>query len=210
VLSAGDRTLARDSLVRLSDFPAGWTAAGKVTEGKGTTGLTKTQAAHLTSCLKVPASDIDTDADHWTSPSFSDTADAITVDDDVAVYPTVAKAAADYSTFSDPRTPGCLVNLMGPALEQQIGEQLQPGQRLGAVSSGSRPLGSYGTRSGDIELVVPIIEGSKEVPVYVDVIAILEGRVESTLTASSPGAPLPSTLGGQLAQAAATRMKSFR
>jgi hypothetical protein len=44
--------------------------------------------------------------------------------------------------------------------------------------------------------------------VYVDVIVVLEGRAVSTLTASSPGIPLASTVGAQLAQAAAVRMRS--
>lgn len=209
-LSATERLDARESLIRLSDFPDGWTTQGKITEGDGASGLTKSEATQLTECLEVPPSEIDTAIPHWTSARFVESSDAVTVDDDVSVYPDAAKADTDYSTFSDSKTPGCLVELLGPTIAQQIGAQLQPGQRVGTVTAGTRDIGSFGTRSGDIELAVPIVEGTKEVPVYVDVIVVVEGRAESTLTASSPGIPFSETLGARLAQVAATRMRPFR
>ncbi|MGA2037146.1 MAG: hypothetical protein ABSH04_06135, partial [Acidimicrobiales bacterium] len=136
VLSARDKELARHSLIRLSDFPAGWTEQGRITEGNSSSGLPNAQAAHLTSCLRVPVSDIDTRVPRWTSPTFSDDSDAARVDDDVTVYSNAAKAAADYSTFSDPRTPNCVVNVLGGPLKQQIAQQLQSGQSIGQVGAG--------------------------------------------------------------------------
>jgi hypothetical protein len=206
-LSAHGRALASESLIRLSDFPVGWTAKGRVTEGNGSSGLSKAQDEHLVSCIKVPASDIDTHIPHWTSPTFSDSSNAASVDDDVTVYPTAAKAKADYSTFSNERTPECLVSLLGRPLEAEIAKQLQPGETVGKVTAERRHLPSFGKHSGDIELVIPIVEGTRQVPVYVDVIVVLEGRSESTLTASSPGTAVSPALVGQLTRAAASRMR---
>ncbi|HUC37509.1 MAG TPA: hypothetical protein VMR97_10340 [Acidimicrobiales bacterium] len=206
VLSGKQKTLAKQSLIRLSDFPAGWSSQGSVTTS-GSSGLTTAQDAQLTHCLKVNASDIDTHVPHWSSPTFSDGSGAATVNDAVSVYAGASKAAADFSTFSDPRTPGCLVGLLGGPLEKQISKQLQPGQSVGQVSASARPLPSYGQRSGDIELVVPIDQGTQVVPVYIDVIVVLYGRAESTITASSPATPLSSGLADQLALAVAERMR---
>ncbi|GEM_PF-4020878 len=207
VLSARERAKAKQSLIELSDFPAGWSASGKISEGDGSSSLSTSEAGQLTSCLKVPRSDIDTKAPHWSSPKFSDPSNAATVEDDLSLYPSASAAAAEYSTFADPSTPQCLLGLLGADIKQQIAGQLQPGQSVGQMSASVRPFPTYGDLSSDIELVVPIVEGTLEAPVYIDLIEVLEGHAESTLTASNPGTPLPSAIADQLAQAAATRMQ---
>lgn len=206
-LTAGERTRAKKSLIELSDLPSGWSASGAVAEGDGSSSLSATEARKLTSCLRVPRSDIDTDALHWTSPKFSDPSSAATVEDDLTLYPSDARATAEYSTFSDPRTPQCLLDLLGPDIQRQITDQLQPGQSVGQMSASSRPFPVYGDLSSDIEIEVPILEGTLEAPVFIDLVEVLEGHAESTLTASNPGTPLASGVLDQLARAAAARMQ---
>jgi hypothetical protein len=201
-----DEKLAMRSMLWLPDFPSGWTSRGGVTEGVGTPGFSGTSSRHLTACLGMRKITIDNHSPHWDGPTFSDGSSEVNVNDEVTIFPSRSQAASSYEAFVSTKAPGCLASLLRAPLEREVEQRLQPGQNVGEVTAAARALPPSGNRVGDVELVVPIVDSGNQVPVYVDLIVVLEGRAETTITASSPSTPFPASLGSALAGVAAARM----
>jgi hypothetical protein len=203
--SASEFATAKQSLVQLSDFPAGWKAQGSVTtlSGQGG-GLSTSQLHQLAGCLGVSVADINTNPPQADSPNFHDPAGSTTITDEVQVYPTAAQAENDYSTFSSPKTPGCLLQVLGTKLHRQISSELAKGQTVGQLTASALSFPTYGDHSGDIQVVAPIVQRGVTIPLYIDLVVLVKDRSESTVISISP-VPSPALL-QQLAQGAANRM----
>jgi hypothetical protein len=201
---AADLALARKSLIVLGDLPSGWTQSGRVSSGSGSGNSLPT--AKVAACLGVPRSEINTSWPTENSPTFNDAADESTVTDQVETFPNAAKAATDFSTFSNAKTPGCFQSVLGPLLRKDAQNGAGTGATVGTVTTTRRPFPAVGDESGDIEIQVPITTPSISTSLYVDLVVITEGRLETTLSLTSPGTPFGATLAQQVAAAAVRRM----
>ena len=186
----GDETLAKNELLQLSDLPSGWSASGSITSGAGT-GLSPQQIQQLASCLGISVSAIDTNPAQASSPTFNDPTGVVSVQDDVSVYPNAQGARTDFSTFSNPKSPSCIVSVFGPTFRKEAQSGLQSGQTFGTLSASKKTFPSYGDESGQLELVAPITQGNQVVHIYVDIYIVVKGRGESVILVFSPGSPFP-------------------
>jgi hypothetical protein len=206
--SGVDAKVALDGLLKLPDFPSGWTSQGSVSKGNVTSGFSATHSTNLASCIGVSSSSIDPRAPHWTGPTFSDSNSAVNVNDEVVVFSNQKEAQRAFAVFANSRTPTCLATLLGSSVQKQVARDLQGAQSVGSVTATVRPFPTVGQGANDIELTVPITSNNQQVPVYVDVIVVRQGRAETTVTASSPVSPFPLPLAKSLAMSAVERMRS--
>jgi hypothetical protein len=201
---AADLALARKGLIVAGDLPSGWTPTGAVTSGGNSANSVPT--SKIAACLGVAKSEITNNEPTENSPSFNGPNGA-SIDDEVETFPSTAAAKVDFSTFSNPKTPGCVTTVLGPVL-RQAAEKGGPGTTVGTISATREPLASVGDNSGEIELHVPIsVSGATAtLSLDIDLVVITEGRLETTLSFDSQDAPLDPTLVQQTAAAAVRHM----
>jgi hypothetical protein len=201
---ATDLALAKQGLVVLSDFPTGWKASGKITSGSGSSA--DVPSDKIAACLGVPKAEISAQWPTENSPDFGNASGASTVDDEVQVFPTAARARTDFSTFSNARTPGCVESVLGPVLRQAAEKGGGAGASVGTITATRQSFPAVGDQSGEIELQVPLKASSVHITLYIDLVVITEGRLETTLSLDGTGSPFDQTLAEQLASAAVRHM----
>jgi hypothetical protein len=204
--SAADESLAQSELLQIGDFPTGWTSSGSVSAGNGNSSLTPHQDQQIASCLGMPASSVNINSAEASSPSFSDSSGVLTVSNDVSVFANSQVARTDFSTFSNSRSPSCLLSVLGMMFRQEIQSQLSQGQSLGALSASIRQFPAYGDESGEMEIVAPVNASGVSVKVYLDLILVVKGRSESLILTISPASPIPAANADQLASNSAAHL----
>jgi hypothetical protein len=202
--TAADLALARQGLVVLSDFPTGWTASGKITSGGGSTA--GVPVAKLASCIGISDAELDSNYPTENSPTFADPTGDLTVSDQVEAFPSSAGARSDFSTFSSAKTPTCLASVLGPAIRKQAQQGAGSGITVGTIASSRLTFPSVGDESGEMELQVPLTTPKGSTTLYLDLVVIIDGRLETTLSLTSPGAPFDETVAQQAATAAVRHM----
>lgn len=201
-----DRAKAEGALLSLSDLPAGWTATPTDNSGDNIGLGGQDGTAQLASCLGVAALSLDSNAPQADSPTFTSPDEAVTVDDEVQVFPTAAAAASDFSLFSSPKTPSCITQVFNGPLRKQFTDELQPGQTLGSVTSTARSFPKLGDHSGDVQITFVVGQSGTNVKVFLDLIVVTKGRSETILTVTQPQVLAQPGLTSQLAGISASRM----
>jgi len=201
-----DVAKANAALLIQSDVPAGWTAT-PVDNSSNNSGLGgQDGTAQLASCLGVAASSLDSNPPTADSPTFTSPNGALTVDDEVQVFSTVAAAVNDFSLFSSPKTPSCITSVFNGPLRSQFADQLQAGQTLVSVSTSAKSFPRVGDHSGDVQITFVVGQSGVNVKVFLDLIVVTKGRSETVLTLTQPQVLAQPSLGTQLAGIAASRM----
>lgn len=203
---AADLALARKSLVVLSDLPSGWTASGKITAGSGSN--SGVPGAKLAGCIGVSKAVLETNWPTENSPTFADPTGVDSVSDQVEAFPDATKAQADFSSFANPKTPSCLATVLGPAIRQQAQKGGGAGVTVGTITASRLSTPSIGDESGEMELQVPITAPNGSTTLYLNLLVVTRGRLETTLTLTSPGAVFDPTLAQQVGGAAVRHMSS--
>jgi hypothetical protein len=199
-----DLALARKGLIVLADLPSSWTASGKITSGSGSGANVPT--AKIASCLGVARSEISAAWPTENSPSFDNAQGTSSVNDEVQTFPSPARAATDFSTFSNPKTPACVTSVLGPLLRDDVKKGGGQGATVGTITSTRQSFPAVGDRSGEIQIQVPISASNVRTSLYIDLLDIVEGRLESTISLTNPGAPFDQTVAAQIAGAAVRHM----
>jgi hypothetical protein len=197
-----DLASAKAALLQLADLPTGWTAAGIAAAAGSSDSLLEP----LAECIGAPTSAFDVSAPAEVSPTFSPPKAIASVQDEVNVYPTTRAAAANFSTFSNPKMPHCLVSVEGGAFGQEIAQSASAGTTIGTITGSRQSFPKIGENSSEIQLVFPTSNGNSSVPLYFELIAITKGRTVSTLTLFNAGGAFDPSLAEQLATAAASHM----
>jgi hypothetical protein len=201
-----DVAKAQGALLSLSDLPAGWTATPTDNSGDNIGLGGQDGTAQLASCLGVATSSLDSNPPQADSPTFTSPDEALTVDDEVQVFPTVAAAVNDFSLFSSSKTPACITQVFNGPLRKQFTDELQPGQTLSSVSSTARTFPRVGDHSGDVQITFVVGQSGTNVKVFLDLIVVTKGRSETILTVTQPQVLAQPGLTSQLAGIAAGRM----
>jgi hypothetical protein len=199
-----DLDLARHALIVLGDLPSGWTSGGKVTAGSGSGD--NVPISKIASCLGVDKAEIKSNVPTENSPLFSRQSDGSTIGDEVETFPSAGAARTDYSTFSNPKTPGCISSIFGPLLREDAQKGGGPGTTVGAIATTREPFPAVGDQSGEIQIVAPFTTSGVSTTLYVDLVDIIVGRLETTLSLTSVGSAFDQTLAGQVAAAAVGHM----
>ena len=201
---AADLALAKKSLVVLSDLPSGWTASGKVTSGSGSTG--GEPLAKIAACLGVTTAQLNINFPTENSPTFNNPGGSSTVSDQVETFPSPARAGTDFSNFSNPKTPGCITTVFGPLLRQEVQKGGGAGTPIGAVTTTRQTFPAFGDQSGEMQIQAPFSTAGVSTSLYVDLVDIIKGRLETTLSFTTAGSAFDQTEAQKLAAAAFRHM----
>jgi hypothetical protein len=201
---SADQAKAMAALLTLSDVPAGWTASADNNTSGSLGGQQGT--SEIATCLGVSAASFDTSPPTADSPTFTSADQADTLDDETQVFSSSAAAAKDFSLFSSPKTPGCMTQLFNGPLKASFTSGLQPGQSLAGVSSAAKPFPKLGDHSGEVEITFVIAQSGLKINVLLDLIVVVKGRSETTLTLTQPQILAMPALAKQLATVLAGRM----
>jgi len=202
-----DQAKAMAELLILSDLPAGWTSSPSDDSSSNSSGFGgQDGSTQMASCLGVSAALLDANPPEADSPTFSSANQAETVDDEADVFPTDAAARADFSLFSSAKTPGCMSQVFNGPLKSQLTQQLEAGQTFVSFTAAAESVPHLDDKSGGLRMTFVIAQSGIDVKVFIDLILVLKGRSESTITVTQPEVLALPQLGVQMATIAASRM----
>ncbi len=128
---AGSLAQARKDLLVLADMPSGWTTTKNPNTTNNTLG--DKQLAH---CIGVPASLITENPPSVYSPQFQDAQGTLMVADNVAVFPSLKNAVAEYALGANPKMAPCMTALAsGPAQSEAVRQDTRAARRWAPRSS---------------------------------------------------------------------------
>jgi hypothetical protein len=194
---AADRTLASRALLRLSDFPTGWTAATRHREPSQ-----PKLEREIASCLHIAPSLVnEADPAEVRSPGFKHAGGA-EISNTVTVTPTAGVAAEQLSVFSKPETARCLRSGMEKELRYTFSHAKAGRKTPGGVSFGHATVErlsfpAVGDQSVAYRVGVSISAKTLHLPLYFDVVLVRAGRGEISL--SFAGVLLPTSPSAELA-----------
>jgi hypothetical protein len=196
---SGELQRAHKALLVLSDMPAGWITA-KSSNPNSNVG--DTQLAH---CIGVPVSLIAENPPSAFSPQFQNKSGALTVNDQVAVYPTARNAAAEFASVANPKTPGCMTQLASGPLKTKLFGKTPAGVTYGTVLVSATDRSAFPGTAG-FSISVPVSEHGQTVNVTATELFAVKGRLTQQITFTSAGEPFSVALEQHLAAVALGRL----
>jgi len=185
--TTADRAIASQALLRLSDFPAGWTQTPR--EG----GKQPQLAAEVAACLHVSASLLEeTSPTEVESPKFQEAA-GNSVQNSVTVVPTNATAAKYVDVFKEAQAPSCLATAVTKLLaadEQKESGKLPAGSSFGAASVETMSFPTEGDQSVAYRISLPFKTKTLMITFYLDAILVQVERAYTSLTFTGVGSPI--------------------
>jgi hypothetical protein len=191
--------LGNRALLRLSDFPPGWTVSVRRKE-RSKPKLEQEVAA----CLHVARSLVnESDPAEVRSPDFKHTGGA-EISNTVTVAPTPDVAAKQFSVFAQPQTAPCLrrgiqQELRYTLTHPEARRKLPTGVSFGQATVEQMSFPSIGDQSIAYRVGLTVTAKTLHIPLYFDVVLLRVGRAEISL--SFTGALLPTSPATELALA---------
>ena len=193
---------ARKELLVLSDMPAGWTST-KNPNANNNSSLGNKQLAH---CIGVSAALIAENPPGAYSPQFQNADGTLSVADNVAVFPSVKNAAAEYSIGSNPKFPSCLTALASGPLKTKLFGKLPKGTTTGTPLVSAVAASALAPGIAGYSLSVPVTAQGTTLNVTVTQLVTVKGRLGHQVTFTSVGSPFSLALEQQIMNVAAARL----
>jgi hypothetical protein len=193
---AADRALGSRALLRLADFPTGWTASTRHREASQ-----PKLEREIASCLHIAPSLVnETDPAEVRSPDFKHAGGA-EISNTVTVTSTAGVAAEQLAVFAKPETARCLRRGMEQELRYTFSHAKAGGKTPAGVSFGRATVErmsfpTVGDQSVAYRVGVSITTKTLHVPLYFDVVLVRAGRAEISL--SFAGVLLPTSPSAEL------------
>ena len=196
---AADRAEAEKAVLRLADFPPGWTASPD--EADATTPEREPALERFAGCLGVEPSFIGGGARAGAKADSDDFED----EDNNQVQNTVTmvfsreRALQQLETFRKPEARGCVESFVDAAIQRSVanpgpGETTPPGLSFGrARVEVLRPAGLHADAVG-YRARVPVTVQDESAEALFDIVLALKGRAGITMLFISIGQPFPSDL----------------
>jgi hypothetical protein len=209
-----NKPYARAQLVKLSNFPPGWTKSagtwvGTSAENNSSSMLTVTQYPELSTCLgHAPA--LSVVAAEASSPYFNSKDQTTSVLDVADVYTSTNEAKNDFPPLNSPKFADCFVQLQGTFITSMEKSVWPSGATFGTLTASVSRQPRYGDESGLIDVQVPVNlpGGQGSTTDYFVVLVIRQGRSTAELWIDQ-GATTPSAaLTKSLAKAVTANMKA--
>ncbi len=130
----------------------------------------------LAACLGVPLADVQDRATDSAEGPYLSSADRLTIVGSDAEIAPAADVTRDAATFTRAQTPGCFGQLFFPSFQEELAGS---GERATLNSSRSLPPPAGATNA--LRMVMTLTTGKTHVPLTLDLIFIMSGRVESSV-----------------------------
>lgn len=186
---AADQATARDSTLRLSDFPSGWVESDKSSSSGSTCPSVEPAKNAVSGKAKTPTfGKGETDA----------------VENSVYIYATVAEAQRVFPGLSGSETRACIAH----NTEKEAKKAATENAKFGQASSGQLSAPALGDESAAGRVTVPYMVGSLTFSLNVDLQFVRVGRGVQVLTFLTLPGTFDSTLEAKLTRTAADRLKA--
>ncbi|HMD58054.1 MAG TPA: hypothetical protein VKG82_11355 [Solirubrobacteraceae bacterium] len=190
---AKDRLIGRTALLRLSDFPAGWTARPPEGESK-TTGIEKEAAA----CLHAPVELVTEEnpakvqSQKFKGPTEQSVANAVTV------TPSAQEAKQRFVVFDEPQTGPCLEAAVAKIFTytlshpKEASDKLPPGAKVNTPKVEQMSFPTEGNESGAYRITVTVTDtaATLEFKFYLDFALARVGRAGTSLSFMASQSPV--------------------
>jgi hypothetical protein len=190
---------ATNALLRHSDMPSGWTTSPSTNSGSGSF----PGAAQLAGCIGVPSKLIASNPPQVDSPNFHSKDQTVEVDDNVAVFPSVKNARAEYAAISNAKTAGCMATLMNGSFKSQIAASAGNGASVGTITV-TKARAPKGTTA--YAMSVPITSQGVVIQLQLVIVYFIKGQYGQNITFFGYGVPFPAALQQKLTTVARARL----
>jgi hypothetical protein len=195
---ANDQELADRIVLKLSDFPSGWTEDDSTDEDDD-------DEDPLADCLGEESDELtDAETAEAESPDFS-RGEATTASSLVSLLKTEPDAERGMELIRSEKLKQCLNEAMDKELRTQTGEE---GVEIGEVSLKNSSFPNVADETAALQMQVPITVQGSTVSFYADIVFFREGRIVAGLMVADVGQPFPSAEAEALARKLAGRMKA--
>lgn len=195
---------AKKDLIVLKDLPKGWKSSPSSNSNSTFPG-----AAQLAACIGVPAGIINDNPPSANSPDFASANQLMTVDDSIAVSPSVKAARADYDSLTNARTPSCLTTVLNGPAKATLTASFGTGATIGTIDVTRSPSSDFAGHGANFTAFLPVTvqtAGQTEtLNVQLTVVDYRLGTENETLTLSSIQSPFPTALAKHLTAVAVHR-----
>jgi hypothetical protein len=197
---ATDRAAAASTVLKVDDFPAGWTAQANA-DSTARSAEQRSAEAQFAECADVDPSVIgggDTSPTRAKSDEFSDGSDH-QVDNSATVVATIELGRQQLDSIRKPAVPGCLATFVNRAIQSAL-KNPNPGQApasdvtFGEAKVVTLDLSGLHAPSVGYRATVPVRIGDRSADVTLDLVLALTGRTGISMTFTSFGAPLDNAL----------------
>jgi hypothetical protein len=191
---------AKKALIVLKDLPKGWTSTPATGGNSSIPG-----ASQLATCLGVPASVINDDPPSANSPEFDSANHLMTVNDSIAVSPSVKSAKADYNSLANAKTPGCLTTVLNGASKASLASEFGTGATIGTIDVTRAPNAEFAGHGADFTAFLPVTVQGQTLNVQLTIIDYLKGTENETVTFTAIETPFSTALAKHLTTVAVKR-----
>lgn len=181
--TAADRARARRLVLTATDMPAGWT---------GTQPTPDPEADAQGKALAACAGAVDPDVAESASVEGQDfEKDTASVSSEVTFVKTPDQARTDLAAITSSKFEPCAEKFAGDALR---GELEGSGAALESVTFDPIAIDKYGDATQAFRMTATVVAGDQRLSIYLDLIFILKGRAEITVSFTEVGKPFDDTL----------------
>jgi hypothetical protein len=169
---AADAAAAEAALLTLSDFPAGWSEVPDEEDDSNQELLEQ-----VYECLGPDAVEVINSETEARTGSFTDPVDESTVQEVIALAPTVESAEAYIAGGSADGVAECLTTAYREGIAQLLADaEEMEGAELGEITVGALNVGEVGEDSFAYRITVPISVQGLNVDLFTDFVAVRVGR----------------------------------
>jgi hypothetical protein len=195
---------ARQALLVRSDFPSGWTTSSGGGNSPSNIGI-----AQMSGCLGVPAKVVKYNPPTANSPEFDQNNSGFTVDDNVAVFPSVKVATQQFNIFGSSLSATCIARAFNtPTVKAVFAKSIGNGAKIGLVTAKNAPKLSVPNKSTALQMQFPISTKSTKITLSMTLVIIMSKSMTegSELAFISYLSPFPSALEARLEAITASRL----
>ena len=207
---AADKALAQMAILKLSDFPAGWTSNPSQSSSSGDQQF----GNDLDTCLHTSESILRTNGSPASadSPEFDDS-NANTAESAVQYRASTANAQAVMKIVQQTNFPSCMTTAISKVITSAIqnpstGSTLPAGASVGSVTFAAMSFPTYADASKAFRLTIPITYSGLTLSAYFDLILVEKGRVVVSMDFLGAGQPFDTAMEQQLTSLVVGRLTS--
>jgi hypothetical protein len=182
------------ALLPLSALPSGWTSGGTPAAPTRVTPW----SSKLASCVGIPAKVAAVAPTKVNSPNYTSANQVDAVEDSVSVYPSAAKAQAEYTALASSKTTTCMNRVASTALQQNMQREAGTTTTVGVVSFSALPAGAAALHLTGFTVTIPIARGGRVLTVTSTQVDFVSGALLHQVTFNGNGSAFPAPLEEQL------------
>jgi hypothetical protein len=199
---ASNLAAAKKALLVHADLPKGWTSSGNTSTGH----RSFPGEAQLAACIGVPVKTVSLNPPTVSSPNFENKAQTLTVDDSIAVYSSAAVATQQYAAMTNPKTPGCMANILNGPEKSEFDSSFGAGTTVGTVTAKDGSTANFAKHTTALVLSFTVVSAETTIPVTVTQLVFVKGAEGQQIGFTAIGATFPKSLTTHLTRVALGRL----